>query len=569
MAKIDIPPDWFHQAYRYEVDQPVRHPTIPSHEGAKRFAWNWGLALLESQLQARNVYRVLAIRSGASVVEAEKWAKTSLTERVVPVAWSKAALRRIWNDEKDLICARFEEEKTVAAENIAARQVFETLALRQGATAAEARNFADRTVPGTGWWVENSKEAYSSGFEALDSALTNYVDSAKGRRKGARVGWPHYKGRRGRQSVSFTTGAIKVVDRHHVQLPVVGALRVKEPTDKLRCRLDAGKARILRASLVTEGAKTYVSFSVIARREQPTPSPQGVCGHDVGISALVVDSDGDVTENPHAGEQVKQRISRYERRMDRQHRTGSPACFDDAGKHITGVCHWKIRSKRAMDNQRRLSRAHHKAVNIGRDAIQKASHHAANAHAVNIVEDLNVDGMGRKGRGKRGFNRAVKDAHLAELRRELSYKCPWYGSSLWLAARWYASSKICSSCRVKKAKLHRSARIFYCDSCGLVLDRDLNAAKNLAALAELAVVCLLAQMLTGQPVDWSKLPIQPYGWEKDQDTRSSRECARAGGRKADGGERKTARAHTDEDCSFDREVAKPPVSSEAQMSKVA
>jgi hypothetical protein len=66
------------------------------------------------------------------------------------------------------------------------------------------------------------------------------------------------------------------------------------------------------------------------------------------------------------------------------------------------------------------------------------------------------------------------------------------------------------------------------------MDRDLNAAKNLAALAELACVCLMAQMSTGQPVDWSKLPIQPYGWEPDQDARSSRECARAGGRKADG-----------------------------------
>jgi len=564
MPKIDIPPGWFHQAYRFEVDRPTKTPAISSHEGAKRFAWNWGLALVESQRQARNTYRVLAIRSGASVIEAAEWAKT-----MVPIPWSKARLRRIWNDEKDLACAHSEEEKTAAVENIAARQVFENLAVRQGATATEARNFADRTVPGTGWWTENSKEVYSSAFEALASALTNYVDSAKDRRKGAQVGWPHYKGRRGRQSVSFTTGSIKVVDRHHVQLPVVSVLRVKEQTDKLRCRLDAGTARILRASLVTEGAKTYVSFSVIARREQPTHEPQGVCGHDVGISALVVNSDGDVTENPRAGEQVKQRISRYERRMDRQHRAGSPSCFNPDGTHIKGTCHWKIRSKRAHDNQRRLTRAHEKAANVRKDTIQKVSHHAATTHAVNIVENLNVDGMGRKGRGKRGFNRAAKDAALAELRRELSYKCPWYGSSLWLANRWYASSKICSSCRVQKATLPRSARIFHCDTCGLVLDRDLNAAKNLAALAELAVVCLLAQTMTGQPVDWSKLPIQPYGWEPDQNTRSSRECARAGGRKADGGERKTARAHTDGDRSFDREAAKPPTSSEAQMSKVA
>jgi len=98
--------------------------------------------------------------------------------------------------------------------------------------------------------------------------------------------------------VSFTTWSIKVVDRHHVQLPVVGALRVKQQTEKLQCRLDAGTARILRATIVTEGAKTYVSFSVIARREQPAHEPQGVCGHDVGTSALVVGSVGDVTATP-------------------------------------------------------------------------------------------------------------------------------------------------------------------------------------------------------------------------------------------------------------------------------
>ena len=67
-----------------------------------------------------------------------------------------------------------------------------------------------------------------------------------------------------------------------------------------------------------------------------------------------------------------------------------------------------------------------------------------------------------------------------------------------------------------------------------MIDRDLNAANNLAALAELASVCLMAQITTGQPVDWSKLPVRPYGWELDQNTRSSRGCARAGGRKAKG-----------------------------------
>ncbi len=92
---------------------------------------------------------------------------------------------------------------------------------------------------------------------------------------------------------------------------------------------------------------------------------------------------------------------------------------------------------------------------------------------MNVVEDLNVEGMGRRGRGKRGFNGAWHDAAPGEFGRQLTYKCSWSGSALWVASRWYPSSKMCSKCRVNNARLSRSARIFHCDSCGLVIDRDL------------------------------------------------------------------------------------------------
>ena len=162
--------------------------------------------------------------------------------------------------------------------------------------------------------------------------------------------------------------------------------------------------------------------------------------------------------------------------------------------------------------------------------------------------------MVRRGRGKRSFNGAAHDAALADLHRKLTYKSVWYGSTLWVASRWYPSSKLCSRCRVKNGDLPRSARVFHCDACGLVVDRDLNAAKNLAALIELACVCLMAQVMTGQPVDWSNLPIRPAGWELNTGTCSSRGCARARGRKANGGERKTAQASSAGDRSFDREA---------------
>jgi putative transposase len=555
---MTLPAGWTHQAYRYEVDRATNLQAIPSHQGAKRFAWNWGLSLIEDQLRAREVFRVLALRQGATEEEATSFAEVAARipylgelnekrrrdhERLVaegtrkesqfhPVSewcpWSKEALRYLWNRLKDEVAP---------------------------------------------WWAENSKECYSSAFESLGQAVKNFFDSRDGNRGGARVGWPKYKSRAFRQSVAFTTGTLGILDRHHIRLPVIGVLRVKEPTDKLRLKIQAGTARILRATLVTEGGKTYVSFGVGVRKASRAMASFGVVAHDVGIAVLLTSSDdrGMVKEtaNPKAGEQVRRKISRYQRRMDRQHRAASPKCFDERGRHIKGTCYWHSRSKRSKKTQAKLRRAHARAAHIRKDAIHKASHWAATTYGVNIVEELNVEAMGRRGHGKRGFNRAIKDAALAELRRELSYKCPWYGSMLWLAAWWYASSKLCSSCRVKNVGLTRSARVFHCPHCGLVIDRDLNAAKNLAALAELASVCLMAQIATGQPVDWSKLPVRPYGWEPDQHTRSSRGCARAGGRKANGGGRKTARTSRNGDRPFDREAAEPAASSEARMSEVA
>jgi transposase len=91
---------------------------------------------------------------------------------------------------------------------------------------------------------------------------------------------------------------------------------------------------------------------------------------------------------------------------------------------------------------------------------------------------------GRRGARKRGLNRSLADTGLGELFRQLDYKSRWYGSRLVKADRWFPSSKLCSGCGVVKAKLHLSERTYECDGCGLEIDRDLNAAVNLARYAQ-------------------------------------------------------------------------------------
>src|SRR6266545_6899889 len=92
------------------------------------------------------------------------------------------------------------------------------------------------------WWRENSKEAYSSGLDALARAIANWSTSKQGRRNGPRVGFPRFKGKhRSQPACRFTTGAIRVEsDRHHVVLPRLGRIRTHESTRKLARRLEAG-----------------------------------------------------------------------------------------------------------------------------------------------------------------------------------------------------------------------------------------------------------------------------------------------------------------------------------------
>lgn len=127
----------------------------------------------------------------------------------------------------------------------------------------------------------------------------------------------------------------------------------------------------------------------------------------------------------------------------------------------------------------RLARIHVRVANVRADALHKATSSLARQYETVVVEDLNVAGMVRN----RRLARAVADAGFGMARRMLTYKTTWNGGQLICADRWYPSSKACSACGTVKAKLSLSERTFSCDTCGHCEDRDVNAARNLLALA--------------------------------------------------------------------------------------
>ncbi|MHA1637172.1 MAG: RNA-guided endonuclease InsQ/TnpB family protein, partial [Candidatus Thorarchaeota archaeon] len=103
----------------------------------------------------------------------------------------------------------------------------------------------------------------------------------------------------------------------------------------------------------------------------------------------------------------------------------------------------------------------------------------AKSHSRIVIEDLCVSWMMKN----RRLARAVADVGMYEFRRQLEYKCQWYGSELAIAPRTFPSSKRCSSCGHKKKELSLSERVYACEECGLKIDRDLNAALNLVTVS--------------------------------------------------------------------------------------
>lgn len=321
------------------------------------------------------------------------------------------------------------------------------------------------------WWAENSKEAYGSGLDALARGLRNWADSKQGRRAGARVGFPHRKLKgHGRSACRFSTGAIRVeAGRHHVTLPRLGCLKTHESTRKLARRLERGTARILAATISQQGGRWFVSFTCEVQRAQRRPHrPAATIGVDVGVRNLAVLSSGEQIANPRPLAAELGRLRRLSRQLARQQGPRAPD-----GTRRPPSAGWR-------KTQRKLTRRHVRVANLRAEALHQLTTGLAAEYGTVVVERLNVAGMVHN----RRLARAIADSGMGRVRGLLAYKCPWAGGRLVEAGTFYASSKTCSGCGVAKAKLSLAERTFRCQGCGLVLDRDLNAAQNLAALVD-------------------------------------------------------------------------------------
>lgn len=311
------------------------------------------------------------------------------------------------------------------------------------------------------WWAENSSHAYATGCRNLAAAVKS--------RQCGRAGMPRFKSRhRSRLSCRFGIGASGPrlgADHRHVWLPVIRSVRTAESTFRLARLLRDGEARIRSATLTYQRGRWFVSFSVNAPERTPLATTGRVVGVDLGLTTLATLSDGRKIPNTRRLDGEVQRLRRAQktcaRRQGPDRRTQQKP------------------SNRWLKAQARSSRIHTRVANLRRNDTHHLTTRLVQDFDTIVIEDLNVTGLMRNKR----VARHIANANWSEIRRQLTYKCEWYGKTLIVADRWFASSKTCSGCGAAKAKLALSERTYGCTACGLILDRDENAARNLAALA--------------------------------------------------------------------------------------
>jgi putative transposase len=264
------------------------------------------------------------------------------------------------------------------------------------------------------------------------------------------VGRPRFK-KKGQNDSFYLEGNIRL-EKNRIQLPKLGWVTCSET-------LPNGLS-VKNVTVSRHAHHWFVSFKVHHSKTIHKMEPQPIIGADLGVKTLVTLSDGQTIEHPRPYRHQKRKLRFAQRQASKKY---------ISGKNVSN------QSKNYQKAQAKVAKIHYKIACIRKNVLHQVTTRLAKNHSEVVIEDLNVKGMSRNHK----IASAILDGGFYEFRRQLTYKCDWYGSKLTIVDRFYPSSKTCSDCQKVKKKLSLNERTYCCEHCGLTLDRDLNAAINL------------------------------------------------------------------------------------------
>ncbi len=328
---------------------------------------------------------------------------------------------------------------------------------------------------GLAWRHELPNDVFECASVDAALALENFSVSRRGQRSGTPVGFPRFQAK-GKVTPSFrlrnraTSGRapssqpIRFTDPSHLRLPKFGPVKLCDPTRNVRRMIDLGRFHVYSATLTQRAGRWTVSLTGVAAQlhqaERSRTNRHAVpVGVDRGIISLCVaaDANGVPFESFKGVRTLKQ----------------AQASLKAANQALARTTPGSKGRQRARS---RLAKRHRKVANTRRHLVHQASKTLVDRCRILVIEDLNVAGMVRN----RHLARSISDAAMGELSRQVHYKARWHGVEVRVADRFFPSSKTCSGCGDVRNDLDLSTRTYSCGVCGLVLDRDLNAAINLA-----------------------------------------------------------------------------------------
>lgn len=292
------------------------------------------------------------------------------------------------------------------------------------------------------WMLKVTKNAPQMAIIQLGKAFENFF--------AGRAKYPQYR-KKGKDDRFTLTNDQFRIDGCRIRIPNLGWVRMRE---SLRF-----SGKIMSATISRVANRWLVSITVDTEDNSHLPKAenQGAVGVDLGVSALATLSTGETINGPKPHKALLSRVRRLSRSLSRKQKGSRNR--------------WKAKVK--------LAKLHARIAAIRSDALHKLTTDLTRRFHTIGIEDLNVRGMMKN----RHLARSIADMGFYEFRRQLEYKAAMRGGLVVIADRFYPSSKTCSACGLKLESLSLSVREWTCPVCGVLHDRDVNAAINLKNMA--------------------------------------------------------------------------------------
>ncbi|SFM53673.1 putative transposase [Saccharopolyspora antimicrobica] len=311
-----------------------------------------------------------------------------------------------------------------------------------------------KKTPERGWLASVSAVVLQQAFRDADQAYKNFFDSMSGKRAGRKVGAPRFKTRRDRrQAVRFTANARwSVTAGGKLRLPKIGDV----PVQWSRALPSAASS----VTVIKDAAGRYFASFVVDASPESIETEAPEIGVDLGLGHFAVLSDGTKIKAPKFLRNAERKLKRAQRNLSR-----------------------KQKDSNNRDKARiKLARAHARVADARREFHHQLSTQLIRENQAIAVEDLVVSGLARTRLAK-----SVHDAGWSAFVAMLEYKAALYGRSVVRIDRFEPTSQVCSNCGTKDGPKPLHVRVWRCQECGTHLDRDINAAVNVAKAAGLAV----------------------------------------------------------------------------------